>query len=232
MDKKISEKETQEKKPLDARKITSVAAFAALAFVVTFVMRIQLFPVPPLTYDPKDVVIVIAGFIFGPMYCIVISIVVSLAEMPISGTGWYGLIMNVVSTCALALPATLIFRRKRNMAEVIVALAAGIVAVMAVMLPWNYIINPLYFGWPREVIVPYLLPVILPFNFFKASFNAVLIFLLYTPIKHSLIKARMIKVKNPQEEDMASKYIIELTFAALFILATLILCFFAVRGIV
>ena len=64
---------------MDTKKMAILAMMAALAYVVMLVGRVPI--VLWLKYDPKDVVIAIAAFIYGPMAGVGISIVDSLIEM-------------------------------------------------------------------------------------------------------------------------------------------------------
>ena len=78
------------------KKVTMVGMLCAVAFLVTVVCRIPV--VLFLKYEPKDVIISIGGFLFGPMTAFVISVIVSFVEMfTISDTGFIGLIMNVLA---------------------------------------------------------------------------------------------------------------------------------------
>ena len=79
------------------KKMTGVAMFAALAYLSMIILRI-----PDiggfLTMDFKDVIITISAMFFGPTSAIFISVAVPLLEFAtISGTGVYGLIMNILS---------------------------------------------------------------------------------------------------------------------------------------
>ena len=81
------------------KKLVSMAMLCALAYLVMLVGRIPI--VLFLKYDPKDIVIAIGGFLYGPMSAFLISAVVSVVEMvTVSDTGLWGLLMNVLSTCA------------------------------------------------------------------------------------------------------------------------------------
>jgi len=92
-----------EKQKMSTRYMAVVAMFSAVAFVAVLLSKIIPDVAGFLSYEPKDVVIVIAGFIFGPLTSVLISVIVSFVEMiTISGTGPYGMIMNIVSTCAFA----------------------------------------------------------------------------------------------------------------------------------
>ena len=54
---------------------------------------------------------------------------------------------------------------------------------------WNYLIAPIYMGYPREAVAELLVPAFLPFNLLKAGLNAGFTFLLYKPIITALRKA-------------------------------------------
>ena len=167
------------------RKITVIGMLCALAFVAAAVSRF--FPGFPgagfLKYDPKDVVIVIGGLLYGPLAALAISVVSAVVEMmTVSTTGPIGLLMNVLSSVAFACTAAVVFRYKRSFAGLLAGLAAGVVLMTAMMLLWNWLITPLYMEMPREAVEQMLLPVFLPFNLIKGGINAVLVCLLYRPV--------------------------------------------------
>ena len=58
-----------------AKKITLIAAVAAMAIVLTAIIRFPITSLPFLKYDPKDVVLTTAGFIFGPLVTIVAAVI-------------------------------------------------------------------------------------------------------------------------------------------------------------
>lgn len=172
------------------RKLTALAMFAALSYALMFFIRIPIIPVPPyLKYDPKDVIIVIAGFLFGPLSSAAVSLVVSVIEMfTVSDTGPWGLLMNVLATCAFACTAAAIYRWKRSLTGAAVGLISGAVVATGVMLLWNYLIVPIYLGYPREAVAALLIPVFLPFNLLKTGLNAGFAMLLYKPVRLALSK--------------------------------------------
>lgn len=182
------------------KKITTVAMLAAFAYVVMAVGRLPITSVAFLKYDPKDVVIVIAGFIFGPLTSFLISLVVSLLEMfTLSETGVIGLVMNVLSTCGFACTAAFIYKRKRSFAGALTGLLAGCLVMTALMLLWNFLITPLYMGQPRSDVVRLLLPVFLPFNLVKGGLNAGAALLLYKPVVTALRKSHLIEPEADAE---------------------------------
>ena len=133
--------------------VTCTAMFVVIAYLAVIVAR----PIPNvsgfLSYEPKDAVIVIAGFIFGPLTSAIVSLLTSLIEMlTVSGTGVYGLLMNVVSTCAFAVPAAWLYQKKRTQKGALLGLGLGVLTMAACMVLWNYIITPFYMGVPREQV--------------------------------------------------------------------------------
>ena len=147
-----------------------------------------------LSYEPKDAVIVIAGFIFGPLSCVVVSVLTSFLEfLTVSGTGLYGFLMNVVSTCAFTVPAAFIYHRRRTKQGALVGLGAGVLILAACMVLWNYIITPFYMGVPREQVAAMLATVFLPFNLVKGGINAGLALLLYKPVVTALRKSGLVE---------------------------------------
>ena len=86
-----------QKKKFGTRQLTVMAMMAAIAFVVVVICHFVMPPIveqPPLKLDLKDTIIVMAGFMLGPLPAFCISVVVSLIEMlTVSTTGPIGLLM-------------------------------------------------------------------------------------------------------------------------------------------
>ena len=118
------------------KKICVLAVLAALSYVLMLVGRIPV--VAFLKYDPKDVIITFAGFLYGPFSAFVVSLVVSLIEMfTVSDTGIIGFAMNVLSTCAFSCTAALIYRKKHTLSGAVLGVSLGTVLMVIIMLLWN-----------------------------------------------------------------------------------------------
>lgn len=211
-------------KNMNIRKISSIAMLCAVSFVMVLVGQLIPNVAGFLSYDPKDALIVIAGFIFGPLTSVVISVAVSFIEMiTISATGIYGFLMNVFSTCAFAVPAALIYKKMHTMKGAVVGLITGVLSMTACMVLWNYIITPFYMKVDRSVVAGMLLSVFLPFNLVKGGINMGLTMLLYKPVITALRKAHLI----PEGLGRGSKASTQVgfTLAAVFVLATFVLLF-------
>lgn len=208
-----------------------IAMLCALAYVIMVVGRIPL--VLFLKYDPKDIVIVIGGFIFGPLAAAAISVVVAVVEMfTVSDTGLIGLFMNIISSLAFACVAALVYKKKRTMSGAVMGLALGIVLMTALMLLWNYIITPLYMNTSREEVAALLVPVFLPFNLVKGGINMALTLLLYKPVVTALRKARLIPEDDHAAPKVAKTKSLGLMFTAIALLVTCILVVLAMNGII
>ena len=170
------------------RKLVLAAMFAALAYIVMVAIHIHLIAAAPfLTYDPKDVILAVCGFTLGPVPALMTTVVVSLLEMlTVSTTGPIGFVMNLLSSASFALPAAVLYKRKRTLRGAAAGLTLGVALAVVMLLLWNYFITPLYMGTPREAVAAMLLPVFLPFNLIKAALNAAITMLIYKPISRAL----------------------------------------------
>lgn len=188
---------------LSVKKMVLLAMLAAIAYMMVSLIRIPV--VLFLSYEPKDVIIAIGGFLLGPMASFVVSLVVSLLEMvTISQTGPIGCLMNLLSTCAFACTAALVYKRKRTMSGAILGLVSGSAVMVATMLLWNWLITPLYMtGTSRSDVAAMLVPVFLPFNLLKAGLNSGFILLLYKPVVSALRKTGLIP--TPEKTAASSK---------------------------
>lgn len=190
------------------KKIATIGMLSAMAYVVT--LFIHFFGVPIvlfLKYDPKDVIITMGGFMYGPIAAAVISVVVSFVEMfTISSTGWWGLLMNIIQSCSFACTAALIYKKIRSIKGAIIGLLTAWIFTTGVMILWNYLITPIYMGYPREAVVKLLIPAFLPFNLIKGGLNAAITILLYKPLVTALRKARLVEMPKVTSEQNGGKF--------------------------
>ncbi|MFR2885001.1 MAG: ECF transporter S component, partial [Merdibacter sp.] len=168
---------------MTTKKITTLGMLCALAVIVNLLIHFPLIPsVEFLSYDAKDVIIVIGGFIYGPGSAFIMSVITSLLEIMYRGGNLLDVLMNVISTCTFTCVAAWIYKRDHTREGAFIGLGAGIVCCVLSMLLWNYIVTPIYFGMPREAVVSILIPGILPFNLLKCGLNTGLTLFLYKPI--------------------------------------------------
>ena len=218
-----------QKQKMSTRYMAVVAMFTAVAFVAVLLAKVIPNVAGFLSYEPKDAVIVIASFIFGPLTGVLISLLVSFIEMiSISTTGIYGFLMNVVSTCAFVIPAAWLYKKDHSQKGAVLGLALGVVFMAVVMVIWNYIITPFYMGVPREVVAGMLASVFLPFNLIKGGINAALTLLLYKPIVGALRKVGLVE---PTHSNHKGKFSLGFTVFSLAVLLTFVLLFLVMIGV-
>ena len=180
---------------MDTKKMVVLAMMTAIAYVAVFIFRIPV--VLFLKYEPKDVIITIGGFLFGPFASMLMSAVVSLVEMvTISGTGPIGALMNFLSTVSFACTAAIMYKKVHTITGAVIGLVTGSVVMVGIMLAWNYLITPLYMETPREAVAEMLVPVFLPFNLLKAVLNSAITMLLYKPLSTVMRKAHVLPETN------------------------------------
>ena len=210
--------------------MAAVAMFSAVSFVAVLVSKVIPNVAGFLSYEPKDAVIVIAGLLYGPLTSVLISLIVSFIEMiTISSTGPYGFLMNVVSTCAFAVPAAWYYQKHRTQKDAVIGLVFGVLTMAAAMLLWNYIITPFYMGVPRATVAGMLMTVFLPFNLVKGGINAGLTLLLYKPVVNALRAAGLAQPSSSGKEK--GSFSAGFTLFAAAVLVTFILLFLVMIGV-
>lgn len=213
---------------MKTKKITTIAMFCALAFIVS------LFQLPFngfLDLELKSAVITVCAFMLGPLAGLIISVIVPFIEMlTVSHTGPIGFLMNVLATCAFVCPAALIYKRDHKMKGAVIGLIVGSIALTITMILWNYIITPIYMNVPRQVVVGMLVPVLLPFNLIKAASNMAVTLLLYKPIVHALRRANLVSAS--QGTGKVEKTNVGVLIASVVLLATCLFLVMAFRGLI
>ena len=136
--------------------------------------------------------------------------------------------MNILSTCAFAVTASLIYKKFKSLTGAVVGLLCGVVAATGIMILWDYIVLPIYMGMPREAVVPYLIPSILPFNLLKSGINAALAFLLYKPFMLALRQSKLIE-KQPEGKKYRFNFYIPI---AVLVIITCVMIILAMNGII
>jgi len=211
------------------RKLVTLAMLSAIAYVLMVLIKIPV--VLFLSYEPKDVIIAIGGFLYGPISAMVMSVVVALVEMvTVSTTGIYGAIMNALSSCTFACTAAYIYKKWRTLPGAAAGLVGGIVVTVPVMLLWNYLMVPIYMGAPRAVVVTMLVPTFLPFNLLKYGLSAAITMLLYKPIRIALNKSHLLPA--PVQGAKKAKLNIGAVIISALVIITCVLFILSWRGVI
>ncbi|KRM98415.1 ECF transporter S component [Loigolactobacillus rennini] len=203
------------------RYITFLAAFGALAYLSVVFLKIPM--IAFLRYEPKDIILTIGGIIFGPIFALILCVVVPFFEMiTVSSTGVIGFVMNVIAAVCFVLPPVVAYKKWKRLRSLVIGLVLGIVALTIAMLLWNYVLTPLFFGYPRSTVLKMLVPIILPFNLIKGGLNAVFTLILYKPIVNALLKSNTLNKNDlnviPNEQRWTSYTVILLIILTIVLL--------------
>ena len=118
--------------------------------------------------------------------------VLPIIEMlTVSDTGPIGCLMNMLATASFCCTAAFVYKKMHTRKGAVIGLTLGVIAQVAVMLLWNYLITPIYQGVPRDVVAGMLPTVFLPFNLVKGGLNMGLILVLYKPVVTALRRAKL-----------------------------------------
>ena len=222
---------TKSKNTDKIRKITAIAVFAALAYVIHFVH----IPVGFLNLDFKDVVMTIAGMYFGPLAGAVLAVLVPILEYPTSETGPYGLIMNILSSGAFVVVASLIYKFKKTLLGAIIALCSATLSMIAVMMLANLFVTPYYMHVTQADVVALIPTLLLPFNAVKAVLNAALTLCLYKPVstvlkKNGFGRSDGVQLSEADKKSRLLRSILVWCIGGVVIIAALLVIFLVLGG--
>jgi len=166
----------------------------ALSLVLVALIRFPLIPSASfLEYDAADIPVLIGTIMYGPISGLILLVIESGFQALIFSpqSGWFGFLMHVIASGMLILPVGIMYKIFKNRKSVAIGLIVGCVLMTLVMIPANLILNPIFYGTPKEVVKGLLWPAIIPFNLIKATINSVITFILYKPVMN-LLKSLLI----------------------------------------
>ncbi|RIE06267.1 ECF transporter S component [Candidatus Cryosericum terrychapinii] len=164
---------------MESKKLRMLTLASMLA-AVGYVLQLFEFPLPFLPaatflkFDFGDIPVVIAGSMFGPGAAVLTATVKGLlwALIGHGANSWVGAGMNTIAVIVFALPLALLGRSRKLWVKAAAA-GLGMLAMTAVMVGLNLIVDPLYFKWPIAAVKAIIVPAIIPFNLFRGAANGV-----------------------------------------------------------
>ena len=173
-------------------RVVKLGLLAALSVLLVTILHFPIFPaVAFLEYDMADVPILIGTFLFGPGWGLLLTLVVSILQgITVSASsGWIGILMHFIATGAFVIVAGSVYRVRHTFSGAALSLALGCAAMIAVMVPLNLLLTPLYMTGPempyesaQKLVANEFMGYILAFNAIKAVLNAVVTILVYKSI--------------------------------------------------
>lgn len=224
------------------RTVVAVGVFTAFAYVCCVIFH---FKTGFLSFDLKDAVMTVAAMLFGPVYGLGMVIAVSLIEfITISGTGPYGLIMNVISSTVFVCVGSAVYSYKRSLRAAVIGMVASVIVTVAVMMGANMLVTPYYMHVTADDVAAMIPTVLLPFNLTKTLFNASLVFIIYKPLSSVLRRAGFVSTTvgsapdgpfaavtaNSSGEKKQQKTSLVIVISAVIAVATLVFFFIKLGG--
>lgn len=212
-------------KTMSTKKIATAGMTVALCLVATILFRFPLVPaVSFLRFDGKDTIIAIAGFLYGPGYAFLITVMSSLLEPFFTGNAtWVDILMNILSSASFAVVASWWYRRHHDKKGAVNGLIAGTLMTIIAMTLWNYIVDPFYFHMPREAVAVMLGPIAL-FNLLKCGLNSGITLFVYKPVVSALRQRNLAPSGAPAGKGRSMEA------AGAFVIVTVILFALALSG--
>ncbi len=130
------------------KEMTLIAIMGALGAVLMMTLHFPIPFMPPfMDFDLAAVPELIGGFALGPVAAVLIILVKLIIKLAIMGTTsmMTGEIQNFILSCALVLPAVLIYQRNKTKNNALIGMAVGTVVTSITAIFTNiYIIIPFY----------------------------------------------------------------------------------------
>ena len=168
------------------KRIAITALLCAVAAICTLFLEFPILPgVTFLKYDPSAIIALIAGFAFGPATGVVVSTVSYLPHIA-TQSGLYGMVMAIIATLSLVLPASLVYRRNTTFKGALIGMGIGAIVCLICCIAANIVITPIYMGAPTQTVIDMIVPALLPFNAAKIAINCVACSLIYKPVTKAL----------------------------------------------
>lgn len=166
---------------VNTRMLTGMAMLSALS-IVSLAIGIQFpFPFTPsfMLYDVADVFIFLATFMYGPFQGLTVTVIVSAIQaFLMGGSSWAGFVMHVLATGSFCIVSGFIYKKKHDFLGAVIALLAGCLTWMVVIIPTNLLTHPLFNGTPVDAVIA-MIPAILLFNVIKSVGNSLITLLIY-----------------------------------------------------
>jgi len=180
-----------------------IAIFSALAMVLTL-FRFPLPFLPPFyKLDFSEAVVVLGGFYLGPVATIIIQLLKNLLKIIFSSTNsmFVGDLANFIMGVSFCLPATLIYKKSKNLKGILLGLLTGTLCLTIVGCVTNYfIVIPMYASiYKMEIsaivamgtklnpnitnLFNFVCFATAPFNIIKGVLSSIIVYLTYLSTK-------------------------------------------------
>lgn len=155
--------------------LVAASLLAAIGLVLELYVHFPVLPQAPyLLYSPGDLPVIVAALLLGPAAGAACAFVKASLFVVLTGQGGpWGALMHFVASGGMVIAIALLNRRFGRLP---LSLLGGVIARVALMVPMNLLVTPLYTGLPVSVVAGMIVPVVIPFNILHAGINLLLAF--------------------------------------------------------
>ena len=182
------------KKTFTTKNVAGMAVFSALSFVV-YLLELPIFAGTPASFlelDFSNVFVMLAGFMYGPIPAVIVTVIKECIHILVGTTGGVGELANVIITTSFVLVPSIVYRYKKGFKTVILTLAIACIIQTAISLVVNKYINfPFFMGSvpfvPNQVsenAFSALWTYVLAFNLIKSSVISIVTILVYKKVSY------------------------------------------------
>ncbi len=200
------------KKIFTTKNVAGMAVFSALSFVI-YLLEIPIMswsPAPFLELDLSNVIVMLAGFMYGPIPAVIICAVKESIHIAIGSTGGVGELANFIITTAFVILPSTVYLYKKGIKTVIICLLSACVIQTGLSLLVNRYVNfPFFTGSApfvvtdsSEKLFSTLWTYVLIFNAIKSVVVSLVTVLLYKKVSYLFKK---INLQNSSEEKVEEK---------------------------
>lgn len=183
------------------KNVAGMAVFSALSFVV-YLLEIPIFAGTPASFlelDLSNVFVMLAGFMYGPIPAIIITLVKELIHVTVGSTGGVGELANFIITSAYVLIPSIVYYYKKGIKTVVITLFIACLVQTGISLLVNNFINfPFFTGSVPFVttqtsnrLFANLWVYVLAFNAIKSVVISTITILLYKKVSYLFKKINL-----------------------------------------
>lgn len=167
-------------KTLSTANMTRIAILGAISAVLFMWPEITIIP-PFYKLDFSTLPVLLGGFAMGVGPGVLIVAIKDLIGLTHSGTAGVGELADFIMTCAMLIPAVLVYQRKKTRKGALISLAIGSVAMIAVAALVNaFLLFPML--TKAMPSLEFILTSTLPFNLLKAVVISAITYFVYKPL--------------------------------------------------
>ena len=190
---------------MTTRFIARTAVFAAISIILYTVPFLKFaLPIFPafLEIHLDEIPAFMAGFAYGPLSGFFVVLVKTIVKLPLTSTAGVGELADFIYSAVFVVPAAIIYKKHRTLKGALVSiLVATVIQIVTASFVTTYVMLDMYsklYHLPKAVIlsmcqkinpavkdlgIPFLLMVALPFNALKDAIVVVVTLLLYKRLR-------------------------------------------------